>query len=164
MDLLSLPGARVVLGLALSGALQRSLLYPRHLLLHLAPGGGLPAPPPALLQLRLISADGLSASKARGAVYVTAELRARGVQRSPARPGGEAASWAQSEPAHNGRRRLLHLLGRGAARPHVHAGGAAAAGRGAHAAAAAVGAGGLVRDRARVPQRPSRLLALQAGG
>ncbi|EFJ41374.1 hypothetical protein VOLCADRAFT_98697 [Volvox carteri f. nagariensis] len=100
LDVLAVP----VLGWALRGGVQRTMLYPRHVVVHLAGveaegGGGVrQLPPPGLLRLRLRRVEGLEAAAAaaeRLDVYVMAQVRGGAVQRSPTRSGTNSFSWEQ---------------------------------------------------------------------
>ncbi|KAG2483390.1 hypothetical protein HYH03_017742 [Edaphochlamys debaryana] len=67
VDLLAIPGLGWLATAALQAAVQRAVLFPRHVVAHLVPGGGLPPPPPGLLRLRLLRAEGLAGLGPAGA-------------------------------------------------------------------------------------------------
>ncbi|KXZ47272.1 hypothetical protein GPECTOR_36g124 [Gonium pectorale] len=146
VDLMALPGVSWLVRSSLQSLLQRALVFPRHLLVTLVEGGGLPLPPPVLLRLRLLRAEGLRGPSATAEpdVYVTAQARGgpgrggagRGgagspelgrffrqtrvregaVQRSPTRVESSCPNWQAAVP----------LPGQGQAQGQGHQPGAAA--------------------------------------
>ncbi|GLI64280.1 hypothetical protein VaNZ11_007499, partial [Volvox africanus] len=108
VDLMSLPVVGWVLRSAVQIFLQRTLLYPRHLVLHLVEGGGLPLaslpPPHGILRVRLRRAEGLTPTATRrdeatglygNGLYVTAQVDGGAAQRAPTRYGTRSISWEQ---------------------------------------------------------------------
>ncbi|GIL57092.1 hypothetical protein Vafri_12371, partial [Volvox africanus] len=129
VDVMSL----AVIGWSLRSAvqifLQRTLLYPRHLVLHLVEGGGLPLasipPPHGILRVRLRRVEGLTPTatgrdEAAGlygnGLYVTAQVDGGAAQRAPTRSGTRSINWEQELEE------LPYTGGRGGAIAHPTAG------------------------------------------